>query len=95
MYAAHYGRADATCALLIAGAAEGSKDDIGYGDALPGEPRGHRTGRCAVQVDGGGLGKGERQGRGVRRRRHAGAAAGARNRSRACVHARAQARACV
>ena len=31
MYAAANGRADATCALLIAGAAEGIKDKWGYG----------------------------------------------------------------
>ncbi len=60
MGAAYYGHADATCALLIAGAAEGIKARDGYGVALPGtcEPRGHRTGRCGVQEDGGGLGEG-------------------------------------
>ena len=30
-HSAYYGRADATCALLIAGAAEGIKDKEGYG----------------------------------------------------------------
>jgi hypothetical protein len=75
MLAARNGNADATYALLIAGATKGTKTtQSGYDVALLGgrkRAEGHRTGRCGVQADGGGLCEAERQRRGVRRRHQA------------------------
>jgi hypothetical protein len=50
MYAAINGRADATCALLIAGAAKGIKDKWGYGVVPTGRARASQGGTAAADV---------------------------------------------